>query len=66
MATVDGKYKISIAIEYELFGTGTEVVMKLPAREINKRTKQLKRLTRHLLRLKKRGWDIQNIEVTTE
>ena len=66
MATMDGEYKVSISIRYELHNTGTECLVNLPARQIRKRARQIKRLTRHLLRLKKQGWDIQNIEVMTE
>ena len=33
MASIDGKYRLTVAVEYEIKNTGTELVVKFPARE---------------------------------
>ena len=63
MANLNGKYKISCGLEYEVKNSETEFIMTLPVRQIKKRTKQLMKLTRYLVKLKLQGWDIENIEV---
>lgn len=61
---VDGRYKLTVFVEYEIKGTSpTEISVNLSAREIKKRVKDIKKLTKVLLRMKKHGFNIENIEV---
>ena len=66
MASIDRKYRLTVAVEYEIKNTGTELVVKLPARDIKKRTRQVKALTKHLSRLARKGWKIETVEVNVE
>lgn len=61
---IDGRYKLTVFVEYEIKGTSPlEYSVTLSAREIKKRTKDIKKLTKVLLRMKKHGFNIENIEV---
>lgn len=61
---IDGRYRVSAYVEYEIKNTGSlEYTVTLSAREIRKRAKYIKRLTKLLLRMKKHGFDIEEIEV---
>ena len=66
MASIDRKYRLTVAVEYEIKNKGTELVVKLPARDIKKRTRQVKALTKHLSRLARKGWEIETVEVNVE
>ena len=66
MASIDGKYRLTVAVEYEIKGTGTELIATLPARDIRKRTRQVKALTKHLARLARKGWQIGTVGVNVE
>ena len=66
MSNLDGKYRITIAVDYEIKSTGTEFIAKLPVREIKKRTRQVKSFIKCLKRLKRKGWQIGTVEVGLE
>ena len=66
MASLDGKYRMTVAVDYEIKSTGTELVAKLPARKIKKRTRELKSLIKCLNRLMRKGWQIETVEVGVE
>ncbi len=56
------KYRLCVAIEYTIKFTDKEVVMEIP--KLKKRMRQAKRLTEHLERLKKSGWEIKDIDIS--
>lgn len=61
---IDGKYKVSAFIEYEIKCTDVlQYSVTMSAREIKKRVRDIKRLAKVLLRMKKHGFDIREIEV---
>lgn len=66
MASIDRKYRLTVVVEYEIKNKGTELVVKLPARDIKKRTRQVKALTKHISRLARKGWKIETVEVNVE
>lgn len=64
---IDGKYKVSAYCEYEIKNTDSlQYSVTMSAREIKKRVRDIKKLTKVLLRMKKHGFNITNIEVGVE
>lgn len=64
---IDGRYKVSAYIEYEIKGTGNlQYAVSLSPREIKRRAKDIKKLAKVLCRMKKRGFDIELIEAGVE
>ena len=61
---IDGRYRASAYVEYEIKNTSPlKYSVILSVREIKKRAKDIKKLTKVLLRMKKHGFDITEIEV---
>lgn len=61
--SIDGKYKLSIDVEYELKGTAMDVIVNLPTKEIKKRTKRIQQLKKLLMKMKKEGWQIEDVQI---
>lgn len=66
MESLDGKYRLTVAVEYEIKCTGKELIAMLPVREIRKRTRQVNALGKFIARLKRKGWQIEMVEVNVE
>lgn len=61
---INGRYRLSVYVEYEIKNTGIlQYSVTLSEREIRKRIKYIKKLTKLLIRMKKHGFDIKEIEV---